>query len=158
MILCAYSTQGRQTINPGENAIFTIVEVPCTQGYVRPRLSAGTFLLAGGPQNRRRCPCCNMANQTRDYLVDVKADIAVSEGGTAGPITVALALEGSSVQSSIMTVTPAAAEEFFNVSGAIPVDVFRGCCEFVSLKNTSSQPIDLQNGVIVFALPELDRR
>lgn len=155
-MLCAYSNQTEQTINPGESAVFTTVEVPCTQGYVKPRLGAGTFLLAGGPQKRRKCPCCQ--NNSRDYLVDVKADIAVPTGGTAGEITVALMLDGSTVQATTMTATPAAVEEYFNVSGAMPVDVFRGCCESVSFRNTSNQPILLRNLVIVFDLPELNRR
>ena len=155
-MLCAYSNPAKQIINPGESAVYTIVEVPCQRGYVRPRLGAGTFLLAGGPPTSKGCPCCQ--NITRDYLVDVKADIAVPTGGTAGEITVALTLDGSTVQASTMSTTPAAVEEYFNVSGAMPVDIFRGCCESVSFRNTSDQPIAMRNLMIVFDLPELNRR
>jgi hypothetical protein len=40
-----------------------------------------------------------------------------------------------------MSATPAAVEEFFNISRAVNVPVWRGCCETVSVKNISDQPI-----------------
>lgn len=154
-MLCAFSNPNVQTINPGESAVFTITEVECKRGYVRSRLGSGSFLLAGGPA-RRSCCCCN--NQVRNYLVDVKADIGIPTGGTAGEITVALILDGTTIPATTMSVTPAAVEEYFNVSGAMIADVFRGCCESVSFRNTSDQPILMRNAYIVFDLPELDRR
>ena len=153
-MLCAYSNAVEQTINPGESALFPVIEVPCNSGLVRHRLGTGGFLLSGGPQNRNRCCYCRMNNQTRNYLVDVKADIAIPTGGTVGEITVALELDSSTVPATTMTVTPAAVEQFFNVSGAMTVDVFRGCCESVSLRNTSDQPITMRNAYIVIDLPE----
>ena len=51
--------------------------------------------------------------------------------------------------------TPAAVEEFFNVSRATNVDVWRGCCETVAIRNTSDQPILVQNANILFARPDL---
>lgn len=151
-MLFASSNPGIQTLAPGAAAVFTLVEVPDNSWLVRPRLSAGTFLLAGGPLPRRRCCCCNR-NQTRDYIVSVKGDIAVPTGGTVGEISMALAVDGSTVSSSGISVTPAAVEEYFNVSETIAVDVFRGCCESVSFVNTSDQPILLRTPYIVIDLP-----
>lgn len=151
-MLFASSNPGTQTIAPGAAAVFTLVEVPDNSGLVRPRLSAGTFLLAGGPNLRRRCCCCNR-NQTRDYIVSVKGDIAIPTGGTVGEISMAIALGGTAVSSSGMSVTPAAVEEFFNISETIAVDVFRGCCESVSFINTSDQPISLRVPYITIDLP-----
>jgi len=45
-----------------------------------------------------------------------------------GAISLALAIEGEAIPATTMTVTPAAVEEFFNVSSAVFVDVPRGCC------------------------------
>ena len=151
-MLFAASNPGVQTVAPGAAAVFTLVEVPDRQGYVRPRLSAGTFLLSGGPFKRRRC-CCSNINQTRDYISSIKADIAVPTGGTVGEISMALAIGGTTVSSSGMSATPAAVEEYFNIAETIAVDVFRGCCESVSFINTSDQPILVRNPYIVIDLP-----
>lgn len=148
-MLCAFSNANDQTINPGESAVFTVVEVPCNSGLVRHRLGGGNFLLAG----RGGCPCKQFCN----YLADFSADIGIPEGGTVGPITVAIALDGVTIPASTMTVTPAATLEFNNVSKDIVADVWRGCCESVSVRNTSSQPITMRNAFIRFDRPELFR-
>jgi len=54
-----------------------------------------------------------------------------------------------------MIVTPAAVEEFFNVSRAINAAVFNGCCESLAIRNTSSQPILVQNANIIISRPDL---
>ena len=46
-------------------------------------------------------------------------------------------------------ITPAAVEEFGNVSVAKAVDVFTGCCQTVTVRNISNQPIDMQNANIL---------
>ena len=65
-------------------------------------------------------------------------NIAIPEGGTVEPISLALAVEGEAVPSTTMIVTPAAAGDFFNVFSAIYIDVPRGCCVNVSVKNIST--------------------
>ena len=67
----------------------------------------------------------------------------------------ALEIDGSTVPASTMIVTPAAVEEYFNVSRAINVGVWRGCCETVGIRNTSDQPILVQNANIIIARPDL---
>jgi len=57
-----------------------------------------------------------------------------------------------------MIVTPAAVEEFGNVSRAINVQVWKGCCETVSVRNTSEIPILVQNANIIFSRPDLRPR
>lgn len=73
--------------------------------------------------------------------MDFGANIAIATGGTPGAISVAIAIDGSVIPASTMTVTPAAVGEFFNVSRAINADIWRGCCESVTVVNTSTQPI-----------------
>ena len=139
--MAEYSANALQTVNPGETIIFTEAPVPCTRGLVRHRDDTGSFLLSGYvPTNYGRGCCCNRIN-TANYLVDFGANIAVPTGGTPGAISVAIQIDGSTIASSTMAVTPAAVEEFFNVSRAINVPVWRGCCETVSVKNISDQPI-----------------
>lgn len=48
-----------------------------------------------------------------------------------------------------MIVTPAAVEQYQNVAGAIYLDVPAGCCMQISVKNTSTQAIDVQNSNII---------
>lgn len=146
--MAQYGTTGIQTINPGESVIFNVTNVPCLKGNVRHREGSGNFLLNGGRFNNNGCCRCRGSNSSVQYLVDFGANIAVSEGGTAGEISLALALDGSTLPESVMIVTPAAVEEYFEVSRSISVPVWRGCCETVTVRNTSTQPIDLQNGVI----------
>jgi len=76
-------------------------------------------------------------------------NIAIPTGGTVESIQIALALEGEGIASSTMIVTPAAVEEYFNVFGALFIDVPRNCCLTVSVKNTSTQSILVQNANLI---------
>jgi hypothetical protein len=87
--------------------------------------------------------------------VDFGANIAVPTGETVGEISVAIVIDGSTIPATTMTVTPAAVEEFFNVSRATNVQVWRGCCETVAIRNTSDIPILVQNANILFSRPDL---
>ena len=87
--------------------------------------------------------------------MDFGANIAIPTGGTVGPISVALTIDGATVPASTMTVTPAAVEEYFNVSRAINADIWNGCCESVAIRNTSDQPILVQQANVIFARPDL---
>ena len=138
--MAVYSANAEQTIAPGEDAIFTTTLVPCNRGLIRHRDDTGSFLLSGAPA----CRC----KQTANYIVDFGANIAVAEGGTAGPISVAITLNGAQIPSSNMIVTPAAVGEYFNVSREIGADVWAGCYESLTVRNTSTQPITMQNAVI----------
>lgn len=152
--MAEYSFNAVQTVNPGESIVFTEAPVPCTRGLVRHRDGSGNFLLSGFvPNNGSRC-CCNR-NKSANYLVDFGANIAVATGATVGPISVAIAIDGSVIPASTMTVTPAAVEEYFNVSRAINADIWRGCCESLTVVNNSTVPILVQNANIIFSRPDL---
>ena len=144
--MAEWSNNAVQTVNPNETIVFTENPVPCRKGLVRHRDDTGAFLLSGF------VPCgCGNAN----YLCDFGANIAIPEGGTVEDISVAITIDGTTIPSSQMIVTPAAAEEYFNVSRAINVPVWRGCCETVSIRNTSTQPILVQNANVIFDRPDL---
>lgn len=142
-----------QTVNPGEAIVFTENPVPCTKGYIQHRDDSGAFLLSGatnGCQAARQCacPCCNV-NKSVQYVVDFGANIAVPTGETVGSISVAYAVDGNTLQGTTMTVTPAAVEEFFNVSRATNVSIFKNCCQSFSIRNTSAIPILVQNANVL---------
>lgn len=151
--MAEFSANAVQTVNPGETIIFTENPVPCNRGLIRHRDDTGTFLLKGYVPRQFGCPC--RRQQSANYLVDFGANIAIPTGGTVGAISVAITIDGSTIPASTMTVTPAAVEEFFNVSRAINAGIFAGCCESVAVRNTSDQPILVQNANIIFSRPDL---
>lgn len=153
--MAEYTANELQTINPGETAIFTTTSVPCNKGLIRHRDGTGTFLLKGWTPFRGCGCCCNRSNSA-NFLVEFGANIAVPTGQTVGPISVAITVDGATVPASTMTVTPAAVEEFNNISRAINVPIWNGCCESVAVRNTSDIPILMQNANIVFSRPDLN--
>lgn len=154
--MAEYTNNAVQTVNPGETVIFTASPNPCRRGLVRHRDDTGNFLLSGFvPSCGCGCPCCNNYSRSATYLCDFGANIAVPTGGTVGPISLAIAIDGATVPSSTMIVTPAAVEEYFNVSRAINIDIWNGCCETVTIRNTSDQPILVQNANVIFSRPDL---
>lgn len=148
-----YSANGVQIVNPGESIIFTESPVPCKRGFVLHRDGTGSFLLSGWMPPRYGCPCNQ--NESATYLVDFGANISVPEGGTVEAISVAITVGGATLPASEMIVTPAAVDEYFNVSRAINAEIWRCCCESVTVRNTSSQPIQVQNANILFSRPDL---
>lgn len=153
--MAEYSANALQTVNPGETVIFTETEVPCERGFIRNREGSGDFLLSGWLPNGRVCNCpCNNQNSAI-YQTTFGANIAVPTGETVGQISVAIAVNGTTIPSSTMIVTPAAVEEFFNVGVSKAVPIWRNCCQTVSIRNTSDIPILVQNANITFSRPDL---
>lgn len=151
-MLCEFSNNDLQTVNPGETVIFNTTEVPCKRGFVLHRDGAGTFMLKGLVRNNT-CSCCG--NKTANYLVEFGANIAIPTGETVGPISVAVAINGTTIPSSQMISTPAAVEEFNNVSVAKIADIYAGCCETISIRNISNIPILVQNANLIISRPDL---
>ncbi len=148
--MAEYSNSGQQTVNPNESVIFTDSPVPCNRGFVRHRDDTGNFLLSGYVPYKNGC-----RSNSALYLVQFGANIAIPTGETVGEISLALTIDGSTIPSSTMIVTPAAVEEFFNVSVAINAQIWRGCCETVAVKNTSDIPILVSGGNILITRPDL---
>lgn len=155
--MAEYGANALQTVNPGESVIFTEDTDPCERGLVRHRQGTGNFLLSGWvPNNQNGYNCaCRRNQKAARYLIDFGANIAVPTGETVGPISVAITIDGATVPSSQMTVTPAAVEEFFNVSRAITLGVWNNCCQTITIRNTSDIPILVQNANILFSRPDI---
>ncbi len=144
---CEFSNDAVQTVNPGETIIFSETPVPCTLGLVRHRDGTGTFLIAG-KVNRCSCGCYP---KTANYFIDFGANIAIPEGGTVEEIDLAITLDGATMPTTTMSVTPAAVGQYFNVSDATIAQIWRGCCETLAVRNVSSQPILVRNANIIFS-------
>lgn len=116
--------------------------IGCSKGYVIHRNESGLVTLRGIVNN----PCSNFAR----YQVTFNGNIAVPTGGTVGPISVAIAIDGEPVLTSNAIVTPAAVDQYFNVTSTAIVTVPRGCCFNVSVENTSvGGSINVQNANLV---------
>lgn len=83
------------------------------------------------------------------FKVTFGGNIAVPTGETAGPISLALAINGEAVQATTMIVTPTVVDAYFNVFSAIFVDVPKGCCVTISVQNTTGTPINVQNANLI---------
>ena len=88
-------------------------------------------------------------NQPGVYLVQFIGNIALPEGGTVAPISVGLSVDGEVIAGTEAVYTPAAVEEYGNVTAATLVQVYGcgGCGGNVSVAvvNTSGVPIDVDN-------------
>lgn len=151
--MAEWTSVTEQTVNPGESIVFTNNSVPCTRGFVRSRNGDGNFLLSGWVPNRGGCRCNSSSSAI--YFVDFGANIAIPSTGTAGEISVAFSLDGASLPSTIMSVTPADTEEYTNISRATNIEVWKNCCQTLTIRNVSDQPILVRNANIDFSRPDL---
>lgn len=91
-----------------------------------------------------------LTNQCRArFKVSFGANIAIPTGGTVEEISLAIAIDGEPLGASTMIVTPAAVEEYQNVYASAFIDVPRGCCVLISVDNTSTQDILVQNANLI---------
>ena len=126
-----------QTVPANQNVYFTDTVV-CGNCAIAHRDDSGLVTLRG------------LTNQCRArFRVTFGANIALPTGGTVGPISLAIAIDGEAVRATTMTVTPAAVEEFFNVFSSVFVDVPRGCCVTISVKNITTDDIEVQNANLI---------
>lgn len=142
-----YSANAVQTVAVNAPVVFTESPVPCRRGIVFHRDESGIFRLANNAVSSP-CSCGCGARKVYESLYEVTfhGNIAISEGGTAGPIQLSVSIDGEPDPSSTMIVTPAAVGDFQNVGAEIIVAVPSLCgCESISVRNTSTQAIDVQN-------------
>lgn len=144
LMAAEYSANALQTVAPGGSVIFTESPVPCKKGFIYHRDESGLFRLASNAVNDACCKC----NAT--YEVAFHANIQVPADGTVEPISLAVVIDGEADPSSTMIYVPAAVEELGNVGAELIVSVPWICrCSSVSIRNTSTQPIQVQNANIV---------
>ena len=126
-----------QTVEANQNVYFTD-EVTGGNCAITHRDGSGLVSLRG------------LTNQCRArFKVTFGGNIAIPTGGTVEEISIALTIDGEPVPATTMIATPAAVEQFWNVFSAVFVDVPRGCCVTVSVKNISTQAIEVQNANLI---------
>lgn len=156
--MAEFTENAVQTVNPNQPVTLQTT-IGCTKGYVYHRNGSGIVTLRGIVN----CPNACFAR----YQVTFNGNIAVPSTGTAGAISVAIALDGEPLLTSRAIVTPAdvatnppTQENFFNVTSTAIITVPRGCCFNVSVENTSESadpttvpapPILVQNANLTVA-------
>jgi hypothetical protein len=121
-----------QTIQPNQVVPLQTV-IGCPKGYIYHRNGSGIVTLRGITNN------CFAR-----YQVTFNGNIAIPDGGTVGPISVSIALDGEPILTSRAIVTPTATatnppttENFSNVTSTAIITVPRGCCFNISVENVS---------------------
>ena len=104
-------------------AIPFIDSIRCNNGYVFHQNGTGIFVLRGITPN------CFAR-----YEVEFTGNIAIPEGGAITPIATAIVVSGEQRTGSRAIFTPAAVDEYGNVTSRAVVDVPKGCCFTVSVE------------------------
>ena len=125
-----------QLVNPNQPVTLnTSAGCGCNKGYIYHREGSGIVTLRG---------IVNNGGCFAKYQVTFNGNIAIPDGGTVGPISVALALDGEPILSSRAIVTvdltaddPPTQNGFYNVTSTAIINVPKGCCFNVSVENTS---------------------
>ena len=123
--MAEYLANGTQLDELNQPIVFT-ASIPCNRGNIIHEDETGIFILRG-----------NTTGCFARYQVVFNGNIAVPTGGTVGPIAVAIAVNGETRPTSRAIVTPAAVEEYNNVTSTAIITVPRGCCFSISVRAVS---------------------
>ena len=144
-----YLANAVQEVTLNAPIIFS-ASIPCTRGYVYHEDETGIFILRGIVKNQ----CASFAT----YQVTYNGNIAIPTGGTVAPIAVAIAVNGEPRPTSRAIITPAAVEEYGNVTSTAIIKVPKGCCFSLSVEAvpastdptvTPAPAIEVQNSNLV---------
>ena len=123
--MAEYLANATQLVSLNQPIIFS-ASIPCSNGYIIHEDETGIFILRGATPN------CFAR-----YQVTFNGNIAVPTGGTVGPIAVSIAVNGEPRLTSRAIVTPAAVEDYSNVTSTAIVTVPKGCCFSISVRAVS---------------------
>ncbi len=148
--MAEYLANANQLVNLNEPIIFD-ASIPCNKGYVWHEDGTGIFTLRGIVNNA--CGCFAR------YQVTYNGNIALPEDATdVVPIAIAIAVQGEPRQTSRAIFTPAAVDEYGNVTSTAIITIPRGCCFTMSIravagsddpKVTPAPVIEVQNSNLV---------
>lgn len=127
-----------QVVNANQAVLFSETAVPGNASMMH-REGSGLVGLRGLPNGQYRAR----------FLVEFGANIAVPTGETVGPISLAITINGEPVLTSNMISTPTAVDAYNNVSSSLYIDVPIGCCNQISVENTSTIPVNVQNANLI---------
>ena len=135
--MAEYTNIDLQAVALNGNVVFDETPI-CPTRCITHREGSGIVRL-NGAGNRQRAR----------YLVAFSGNIQIPTGGTVEEISLAIAVDGEALLSTQMIETPAAVEEFSNVSSQAYIDVPCNCCVTVAVQNTSEQAIEVQNANLI---------
>lgn len=124
--MAEYLTRDAVEVVSLNSAIPFIDSIPCNKGYVFHQNGTGILALRGVVNN----PCACFAR----YEVEFTGNIAIPTGGAITPIATAIVVSGEERVGSRAIFTPAAVNEYGNVTSRAVVDVPKGCCFIVSVE------------------------
>lgn len=122
-----YLANAVQEIFINSPAIFT-ASIPCTRGWVYHEDETGIFILRGITNGQ-----CFAT-----YQVTFNGNIAIPEEGEVAPIAVAITVNGEPRPTSRAIFTPAAVDEYGNVTSTAIIKVPKGCCFSLSVESVSA--------------------
>ena len=120
--MAEYLANAVQNVALSGPVIFT-ASIPCRKGYVYHEDETGIFILRGITDN------CFAR-----YQVTFNGNIAIPTGGAITPVAVAIAVNGEPRLTSRAIFTPAAVDEYGNVTSTAIITVPRGCCFSLSVE------------------------
>ena len=142
--MAEYLANAVQEVALNDPIIFS-ASIPCTKGYIYHEDETGIFILRGITNN------CFAR-----YQVTYNGNIAIPDGGTVTPIAIAIAVNGEPRLTSRAILTPAAVDEYGNVTSTAIITVPRGCCFSLSVRYVTADPtldsataIEVQNSNLV---------
>lgn len=141
-----------QTVQANQNVLFTDTVVGCSNSLLH-REGSGLVTLKGNTttQCRARYRITFGGNAALPKAGNAAASKGetVSTSGTVAPISLAIAINGEEVVSTTMLSTPGAANLFNNISSSVFIDVPKGCCFDVSVKNIATEAVNIRNANLI---------
>jgi hypothetical protein len=128
--MAEYISQQNQIIALN-TAIDFIDSIPCNKGYIYHDNGSGIFILKG-----------KTSNCFARYQLTFNGNVAIPTGGAVTPIALAITVNGEARSASTAIFTPAAVEEFGNVTSTAIVTVPRGCCFTISVRYVDATVTD----------------
>lgn len=102
--------------------------IPCTRGYIYHEDETGIFILRGITNGQ-----CFAT-----YQLTFNGNIAIPEEGEVTPIAVAITVNGEPRVTSRAIFTPAAVDEYGNVTSTAIIKVPKGCCFSVAVEHVAA--------------------
>jgi len=103
--------------------VFT-ASIPCTKGYVYHEDETGIFIMRG----------ITCGQNFATYQVTYNGNISIPTGGAVTPIAIAITVNGEPRVTSRAIFTPAAVDEYGNVTSTAIIKVPKGCCFSLSVE------------------------
>ena len=145
--MAEYLANNPQNVALNEPILFT-ASIPCNKGYIYHENETGIFILRG---------CTN--NCFARYQVTFNGNIAIPTGGAITPISVSISVLGEPRLTSRAIYTPAAVDEYGNVTSTALITVPKGCCFSIAVRyvdateadaaTTPTPSIEVQNANLV---------